>query len=220
MKSLVIFDFDGTLADTSPGIFNSIRHASQTLGLPAISERQMRSFIGPPLASAYESNFGLSGQTLERAMQLHKQYGVERGFRELKFYGGIFALLDELKDRGVKTAVATLKVQPTVDKIVKEFDCAKYFSLCRGADLAAPMTKAQMLQYCMESAGVCAEETVLVGDSRFDAEGAQQAGTDFIAVTYGFGFVRGGAIEQPHIAAADSVEELTALLLNMCTVRN
>lgn len=214
---LVIFDFDGTLADTSPGIFNSIRCASKALGLGEISERQMRSFIGPPLASAYESNFGLSGEALERAMRLHKQYGVEHGFRELRFYDGIFDLLETLRSRGVQTAVATLKVQPTLDRIMQEFDCSKLFTVCKGADLDAPMTKAQMLGYCMRAAGVPAENTVLVGDSRFDAEGALGAGTDFIAVTYGFGFTKGGEITQPHIAAADSVEELAALFSGMVT---
>ncbi|MCI5668420.1 MAG: HAD hydrolase-like protein [Oscillospiraceae bacterium] len=213
---LVIFDFDGTLADTSLGIFNSIRHASAALGLPEIPQTQMRSFIGPPLSSAYISNFGLSGEVLETAMRLHKEYGVAHGYKELEFYNGIFSLLEYLKKAGVQTAIATLKVQPTLNKIVEEFDCSKYFDICKGADLGAPMTKAEMLRFCISQAGNIPDtKAVLVGDSIFDAEGAQEAGIDFIAVTYGFGFAKGEKFKLPCVAEADSVEELSGLFENM-----
>lgn len=214
--SLVIFDFDGTLADTSPGIFNSIRHSSASLGLPEIPEEQMRSFIGPPLSSAYNSNFGLEGRSLEDAMRLHKEYGVSKGYKELSFYDGIFQLLGNIKEHGALTAIATLKVQPTIDKIISEFGCGALFELCKGADLASPMTKAEMLKLCMKQAGdIPAEKTVLVGDSSFDAVGALEAGIDFIAVTYGFGFKKDVEIQYPHIACADSVEELRKLFDSM-----
>lgn len=208
--SLVIFDFDGTLADTSPGIFNSIRYSSAALGLQEISESQKRSFIGPPLSTAYASNFGLSGNMLEKAMRLHKEYGVMRGYKELKFYDGIFRLLKCLKNDGIKTAIATLKVQPTINKIVEEFGCSNHFLVCKGADLDAPMTKAEMLRHCMKQAGeIPIEKTVLVGDSIFDAIAAQEAGIDFVAVTYGFGFVKDEKIEYPSVAVVNSVKELT-----------
>ena len=208
---LVIFDFDGTLADTSPGIFNSIRHSSAVLGLPAISENQMRSFIGPPLSSAYSDNFGLSGELLDKAMRLHKEYGVAQGYKELCFYDGIFDLMEQLKNGDTVTAIATLKVQATVDKIVDEFDCSRYFDICKGADLNNPMTKAEMIKHCMALAGnIQPVDTVLVGDSSFDAIGAQEVGIDFVAVTYGFGFTSYEDLACPCVAKLDTVRDLTA----------
>lgn len=213
---LVIFDFDGTLADTSPGIFNSIRYSSSVLGMKVIPEEQMCSFIGPPLKNAYIDNFGLSGETLERAMQLHKEYGVSNGYKELKFYDGIFDFLSQLKGMGIKTAIATLKVQPTINKIIEEFSCKEYFDIWKGVDLSSPMTKADMLRYCMKQiSDVSAEQTVLIGDSKFDAAGAEEAGIDFIAVTYGFGFSNSEKIDYPYVARIKTVGELSDLFAVM-----
>lgn len=185
---LVIFDLDGTIADTSPGILNSIRYVQQKMRLPAITKEQMYSHVGPPMEESYRRNFGLEGEELRRAVELHKEYAVKQGFREIEIYPGIPQLLERLHREGVKTAMATLKAQTTADKIFVEFGLSTAFDLVLGTDAAAPKTKAQLLEECLYRLQCAKERAVLVGDSKYDAEGAQQAGIDFIAVTYGFGF--------------------------------
>ena len=70
---LVIFDLDGTLADTSPGILNSIRYTQKKMNLPEISLEKMYSHIGPPMAESYNRNFGLTGDKLQQAINYHKE---------------------------------------------------------------------------------------------------------------------------------------------------
>ena len=187
MKKLVIFDMDGTLADTSEGIFNSIRYTQKMMNLPPITEEQMYSHVGPPMEESYHRNFGLTGEKLQQAVKYHKEYAMQKGYRELKVYDGIPELLDNLHKQEILTAVATLKAQSTAEKIVSEYFPYK-FDLIVGARQEQPMTKSEMLLYCLEKLSVNKDDAVLVGDSIYDLHGAEQAGIDFIAVTYGFGF--------------------------------
>ncbi|MCM1577252.1 MAG: HAD hydrolase-like protein [Ruminococcus sp.] len=190
---LIIFDFDGTVADTSEGIFNSIRYVQKMMGLPEITAEQMRSHVGPPMEESYSRNFGLKGEELKRAVEYHKEYAVNRGYRELRIYDGIPELLDRLRSEGYLTAVATLKAQGTVDKIAESFGLKERFDFIAGA--AGGATKAELIRKCMTGLGCSPEETLLIGDSEYDAMGAKEAGVGFMAVTYGFGFKEGDRVE-------------------------
>lgn len=188
MKKLAIFDFDGTIADTSPGIVNCVRYAQQKMGLPELTYEQMLTHVGPPMEESFAKNFGLSGEKLKQAIIWYKEYACEKGYRELEIYPGIRELLEMLKQKGIYTAIATLKAQTTLDKILEEYGLKKYFDFALGTNTEQPVTKAEMLDKCMEKACCDKENTVLIGDSKYDSEAAQNAGIDFIAVTYGFGF--------------------------------
>lgn len=215
MKSYktVIFDFDGTLADTSEGIYNSIRFAQKTMGLGEITAEQMRSHVGPPMAESYKRNFGLDGEELERAVSLHKQYALEKGAFEVSFYNGIDEVLDELKKMGCTVCIATLKFEQTAKKILNHFGKEHFFDIIRGVSASGGETKAELLYSCAELSGAQISECVLIGDSVYDAKGANEAEMDFIGVTYGFGFTnKDEAIEAGAIAAADSCGELLEIL--------
>lgn len=206
---LVIFDLDGTLADTSPGILNSIRYVQQKLGLPEISLEKMYSHVGPPMEESYHKNFGLTGEKLRQAVELHKEYAVTKGYRELTVYDGIYDLLKMLRAKGIKTAVATLKAQATAEKIFAEYKFTELFDVIAGTDSSAPKTKAQLIEDCLTLTDVEKDSTVLIGDSSYDAIGAEQVGVDFIAVTYGFGFKTESDVSAySHVAVCRSVKEL------------
>ena len=140
MKKLVIFDMDGTLADTSEGILNSIRYTQKKMKLPELTHEQMLSYVGPPMEESYARNFGLSGELLKKAVQYHKEYAMQKGYRELRVYDGIVDLLNALHRNGIHTAVATLKAQTTADKIAEEY-FPGLFDLIVGTSLNNPMTK-------------------------------------------------------------------------------
>lgn len=211
--NLVIFDFDGTLADTSSGILNSIRYTQKMMNLPEISERQMYSHIGPPMAESYNRNFGLEGCELNRAVSFHKEYASLEGYKELKFYDGIDTLLDRLRANGVITAVATLKAQDTVVKILKYFKRINKFDIVAGVDITVPMTKEQLLGDCLEESGINADNAVFIGDSSYDAIGAENSKIDFIGVTYGFGFHNKEDVRQyKNIGCCKNTDEISKLL--------
>lgn len=188
MYKAVIFDLDGTIADTSPGILNSIRYTQQMMGLPEITLEQMYSHVGPPMEESYNRNFGLTGDRLKQAIGFHKEYAISQGYKELVLYDGISELFDKLKSSGIKTAVATLKAHTTTVKIFEHLNMSDKFDVVMGVDSNAPMTKSQLIDKCIQQLNCCKNECVLVGDSVFDAAGAQQSAIDFIAVTYGYGF--------------------------------
>lgn len=210
MKQLVIFDMDGTLADTSEGIFNSIRCTQKMMDLPEITYEQMLSHVGPPMEESYHRNFGLTGEKLQQAVKFHKEYAMQKGYRELKVYDGIIDLLKELRKNKIKTAIATLKAQSTAEKIADEY-FPDLFDLIIGADANTPKTKAQMLLECINKTQVKKENAVLVGDSIYDANGAAEAEIDFIAVTYGFGFKGIGKISSA-VHICDTVRKLMLVL--------
>ncbi len=212
MKKLVIFDMDGTLADTSEGILNSIRYTQKMMDLPGITYEQMLSHVGPPMEESYAKNFGLSGDKLKKAVSYHKEYAVKQGYRELRVYGGITDLLRTMKERGIMLAVATLKAQRTAEMICDEYFHG-LFRVISGTENETA-TKEYLLRKCLKILGIPDENAVLVGDSVHDADGARQAGIDFVAVTYGFGFHLG---DRPAGAlyAADDVRTLTDILLRI-----
>lgn len=209
----IIFDLDGTLADTSEGIYNCIRHAQKMMSLPSITDAQMRSHIGPPMHESYERNFHLTGQMLERAVGYHKEYALTKGLYEASLYEGVPQLLSQLKNQGCKLAVATLKYEETAQKMLSFLNVASFFDVICGTISDVKLTKAQLLHKCVEKCCGDIRSALLVGDSSYDAIGAEEAGLDFLGVTYGFGFQTPDEVNQyPNVGCASSALELARLL--------
>lgn len=209
---LVIFDLDGTLADTSPGIYNSIRYAQKMMNLPEITLEQMRSHVGPPMEESYNRNFGLTGDDLKKAISYHKEYAVQNGYKELELYEGVITVLDSLKQAGIKIAIATLKAETTAVKIFEYLGIKDKFDFIVGADIANPLTKSQMIDKIVDAAEVTKENTVLIGDSKYDALGADESGVGFIAVTYGYGFSIESNIEYSNVGVAQTPAKILNIL--------
>lgn len=207
----IIFDLDGTLADTSEGIYNCIRYAQEKMSLPPISSEQMRSHIGPPMHESYERNFHLTGSDLEKAIGYHKEYALTKGLFEASLYKGIPELLSLLKESGCKLAVATLKYEETAQKMLSFLNVAPYFDVICGALSDVKLTKAQLLEKCVDLCQGEKSTALLIGDSSYDALGAQEAGIDFLGVTYGFGFTNKQEVDEfPNVGCAESPTEITA----------
>lgn len=209
----IIFDLDGTIADTSPGILNSIRYTQKKMNLPEISIEKMYSHVGPPMEESYHNNFGLEGDRLKQAVAFHKEYAIQNGYRELVLYDGMVDCLKELEASGYVMAVATLKAQSTATKIFTSLGIADKFAVIAGAVPEKHMTKSMLIELCMEKVGFEKRQTVLIGDSSYDAIGAKEAGVDFIGVTYGFGFKNKEEVDSyPNIGYVTEPSELLRLL--------
>ena len=174
---MVIFDVDGTLLDTSPGILNSVRFAEAQLGLKPADDMTLRKFLGPPPQSMYKEVYGLSEEESLRAARAHRRYGMEKAIYEAKVYDGIKELLHTLKDRGIRMGVATLKLQKIADTILSHYGLKDYFDVIVGMNESESLTKADTILMCMRA---CGETTaVMIGDSQYDYKGAVEAGVDF-----------------------------------------
>lgn len=186
---LVIFDFDGTIADTSGGILDSHRFALAAMGREVPSEAELRGVIGGNLLKVYIERFGFAEPDAREAVRIYRERYAEVGIHNATLYPGFAEMVKELKNKGYKVGVATLKAEIFAKIMLKELGISIYFDEVCGMEPNDGLDKAGLILKCCEICGCNREDAILVGDSDNDYIGAQQAGVKFIGVTYGFGFM-------------------------------
>ncbi len=210
---LAIFDLDGTLMNTSPGIFASANATVQQLGLePEHDPRQLSKFIGPPITQCFVKVYDLDPSLIDQAVIIYRKEYDEHGRFNAAPYDHMRETLEILKQRGYLLAVGTLKYELLAQQMLDYFGLAPYFDSIRGANAASTLTKADIVQKVLDDLGVQRREAVLIGDTIHDQKGAAEAGIAFIAVDWGFGFPKGMEKEPSMYAMAREVGELTTLL--------
>jgi len=207
---LVIFDLDGTLLNTSPGIFHSVRYAEKEMGLKPIDDAELIKFAGPPPGEMYQKVYGMNEEAAARAVRFHREYGRSRAVYEAEVYPGIVEGLQALRKAGCRLAVATLKPQKIAEYILELYGLAGFFDVIVGMDDSESKTKCQTIREAVVKTGI-EEKAVMVGDSVYDLKGAKEAGVDFIGVLYGFGFSAVDACEEERIYA-HTIGELMEML--------
>ncbi len=213
-KRLCLFDLDGTLTCSHPGILLCVQRALTEMGKPLPAPENLRKFIGPPLSESFTGLVGLSEEECKEAVRRYRLHYEAEGALKNQPYDGIPQLLKALRARGDTLGVATSKPARFTEKILRHFGLWELFDTvsCAQEDLH-PMTKKELIEQAMKHTGFSAEETIMVGDTRFDAAGARQAKTAFIGVLYGYGTREEMEKEGAGIFAC-TVEELTQKLLN------
>ncbi len=212
MYKLVIFDLDGTLADTSEGIYQSHRHALEAMGR-SLQEDMLNGVIGGELLVIYRDRFGFNEGEAREAVRIYREWYQQHGIFQATLYAGMKETLIDLKNRGCRLAVATLKREDFAKQMLERMGVAECFDWIYGMDIGDTLNKQLLLMKCMAAADVTAKETVLVGDSENDAKGAKACEMDFIAVTYGFGFSPERDVPtNVAVATVHDTTELNALL--------
>lgn len=186
----VLFDFDGTVADTGEGVFLCVRYAIDAHGLEQPSDKDIRKFIGPPMIVSYHTLYPqLSDDEIQSLMQSYREKYAEVGLYKYKLYDGITELLKKLNGNGIKTAVASSKPQEALKNIIKVSGIDKYFDCIVGADRNyTDSDKATIVEEAIKRTGVTDKSRVLmVGDRKYDIVGAHKAGIACAAVLFGYG---------------------------------
>ncbi len=210
---LILFDIDGTLTDSEPGITGAAKEALKRMGFPIPAQDTLRKFIGPPLWQSFIDYCGMTAEQTEQAVAYYRDTYNVKGAFENKPYPHIPELLDELKAAGAMLAVATSKPDNIARPVLDYFHLTPYF-----AYLSAPSEdehssrKKQLILSAEKFCGIPKERTVMIGDTHFDAAGARDAQTDFIGVLYGFGTKKEMEREGANVFARD-IAELKSLLL-------
>lgn len=185
----VLFDFDGTLVDSSRGIFESLIYALKCGGEPEPDADTLRRFIGPPIYDSFANIFHFDDERIEFMIKKYREYYSGGGLFELDIYDGIPELLKKLHKNGIKVATASSKPKVFIEKILDKTGLIEYFDYIGGTTFDEKgATKTGILLGAMESLG-CADKSrvIMVGDRKFDIIGAKGAGIATIAVLYGFG---------------------------------
>ena len=215
MYSTILFDLDGTLMNTSLGIFDTANYTMQELGLPVVPEQQLRKFVGPPLRECFKVACQLEDSLISDACEIYRKRYAEKGRFMAEVYEGMIDLLSILRKEGRQTAVATLKHEKLAKEVLEYFGIASYFDATVGADMEGTRTKAGIIDLVLERLDQNDKSQVLmIGDTPHDMIGAQTAGVDIIAVDYGFGFPRGVDLsdERGVIGVADSPQAILPMI--------
>ncbi len=185
-KGLIIFDMDGTIADTSSGIYASYRHVAKYLGRPEPSNSVLSGVIGGALPSNLQSTFSLNDDQIDEAVGEYRNYYASSGYLESTPYEGFVTTAKELQKRGYTLSVATMKAEIFAKKLIKMWGLESTFALVYGVDAKDTISKPEMIQKCISKTKIDIDNTCLVGDSPQDYQSALKTNIRFIAATYGF----------------------------------
>jgi phosphoglycolate phosphatase len=181
----VLFDLDGTLVDSVPGIWASIRVAVAELGLPEPTPEQLRSMVGPPLQEGFAAAFGIGGDDVDRAVLAYRAHYSAGAMFEATVYPGIVDLLAGLRADGVRLAVATSKPEDFAVEILAHVDLVGQFAGVHGATWDGTVRHKEQVVAAALAAHPEGEHPVLVGDRAQDVRGARVHGLPCIGAGWG-----------------------------------
>ncbi len=211
-KKFILFDLDGTLTDSAPGIIHSVQHALQYYHISDTDMESLNRFIGPPIRDSFIDFYGFSKEKADEAVEKYREYFSVKGKYENSVYQGIPNVLETLKSHGKRLLVATAKPQVFAEDILSHFGLIQYFDFISGATLdASRASKEKVIAYALEHFPVTnLQEAVMIGDRSQDVAGAKENGLDVIGVRYGY--AKPGELEE---AGADEIAETVPDLLKI-----
>ncbi|EPD77892.1 MULTISPECIES: HAD family hydrolase [Atopobiaceae] len=210
-RDLVIFDFDGTLADTMPGITQTARKVFTEIGMTEEEMGDIRRIVGPPFPYAFEMVYGMNRAQAEAVTKRYREiYAVEGTW---PLFEGIYPLLDDLKRAGKLVAIASSKKQDLVLRGVKDNRLEGVLDACVGRRDEAESTKVQAIADVMNKLQVDTEHAVMVGDRMYDIDAARPNDVPCVGVLYGNTTVKQELIDHGAAAIVDNVPELHHVLL-------
>lgn len=213
---VILFDLDGTLTDSAPGITACVQYALEKMGKPEENAEALRCFVGPPLKDQFMSYAGFTEEEATEAVRYYRERYIKSGMYENSLYPGVEELLAFLKDRGCVLAVASSKPEQFVRQILEHFHLTGYFREIVGAGMDEKRTtKAEVIEEALKRLDMTSsrQDVVMVGDRSYDIIGAHECGIQCIGVGYGYGSME-ELIKAGVTYVADSVEELEILAEN------
>ena len=183
----VVFDFDGTLADTFRGVRLCFLEALNAYGYDEPDENRLHSFLDPPLFDSFML-YCADEKTARLMVDKYRERYRAGGMLECDLYDGIKTVIAQLNESGVKMAIASSKPGEFVKQLLSHFGIENYFAFISAPVIGKPEpTKCELINAAVAALGADRSATAMVGDRRFDVEGAKQAGVTGIGVLYGFG---------------------------------
>ncbi|HSI44192.1 MAG TPA: HAD-IA family hydrolase [Methylotenera sp.] len=182
---LIVWDWDGTLADSTGMITNAILKVAEQVGLPALTPQAASNIIGLGLRESIQALYG--DLPAEKAQALAAQYTANyyAGESEIPLFSGARETIIALHKKGFKLAVATGKGRRGLNLALQHCGLGRYFHATRTVDECFSKPHPQMLDELMDMLVVIPERTLMIGDTSYDLQMAQNAGVSSVGVTYG-----------------------------------
>nr|WP_314141518.1 HAD-IA family hydrolase [uncultured Rhodococcus sp.] len=223
--SVVLFDLDGTLTDSAPGIHAGFRHALASVNAPEPTEEQLSMVVGPPLIDTLRG-LGLDEDSAQRALAAYFERYDERGWAENTAFDGIESVLTRLQDRGVRLGVATSKSERFAVRILDHFGLSRFFEFIGGASNdGTRRAKSDVIAHSLTNLGIEPIEhaeggtagVIMIGDRDHDVHGAARFGIPTVYVEWGYGV--DGESDDAAFTASSMDELATVLEQNTAAVR-
>ena len=186
MSSVILFDFDGTVYNTVEGITKSVQYAIRKHGWDA-ELNELRCFAGPPLVDMFMEKFGVDRAMGEQLTEEFRERYNPIGVYESRLFPAVRELILSLRSAGKKVGIATSKPQRLAEELLDRENMRELFDVIAGsADNGNNNAKWQVIERAMEELGAEKNETVLIGDTKYDVAGAHRVGIPCIGVAYGY----------------------------------
>lgn len=182
----ILFDFDGTIADTAPGIVATMTETFRQMKLPIPTEEAMRQTIGIPLGPSLQHLNNLSEKKTKEAVDTYTRLFMTIEIGKTRLFDGVAETLKKLHDEGFRMSVVTSRNVESLEVILKRFgirDCFEH--LVTHSDGLAHKPAPDMVFETLRRMKLTSDDTIVVGDTTFDIEMGNNAGCKTVAVTYG-----------------------------------
>lgn len=184
----ILFDLDGTLTDSGPGIIRGVQFALRKFDIECVDLDLLKRFIGPPLTDSFVSYFHFDDKKANQALQYYREYYSDIGIFENNVYAGIVDLLNDLQSLKYNLYIATSKPTVYARKVCDHFDISKYFVDIIGSDIDKNLQqKTEIINSVINKYELDSNETIMIGDREHDVKGAIANSVDCIGVGYGYG---------------------------------
>ncbi len=212
--SAILFDLDGTIVDSAPGITATLAHTFERLGLAIPTPAELVAYVGPPILDSFRDLAGFSFDESERALGIYRAEYLSTGVFNATVYPGVENVLRAIHESDVALSLATSKPEQPAKLILDRLGLLPYFDVITGAsDDEVRSAKKDVVEEALErlrALGAELNNPVMVGDREHDVAGAAHHGIPTIFVKWGYG---SPAEEVGTIAVAKTAPELQRLLL-------
>ncbi|MBR5518591.1 MAG: HAD hydrolase-like protein [Clostridia bacterium] len=184
-KSILI-DVDGTLIFSHYGLLGGHKYALKHIGMPEPDEKTLLECVGPSPLYSLKEVLKVPEDKLELAYILNRGYVYTRGYKEYEVIPGMTELVEDLYKAGYKLYTASTKAEWLCELCIESMNLSHCFEKICGAgnDGVSRHSKEAVINYAFECG---AEDCVIIGDRKFDIDGAKECGIDSIGITFGYG---------------------------------
>lgn len=212
-RRVVVFDYDGTLADTKTGIIATATKVLLEWGLTEDELTNIGDIIGPPFPEAYEQVFGLSHEDAVEVTRRYRAIYHNKGVEAWPAFPGVVEMLHELREAGKQLAVASSKTTDLVRRGLADNGITGLFDVVCAKERDGETTKVDAIRMALAALEATPDDAVMVGDRFHDVEAAKDCGVPCVGVLYGKTADRAELEDAGAVAVVEAVDELLGLLL-------
>jgi phosphoglycolate phosphatase len=213
-SSCILFDLDGTIVDSAPGITATLAYTFEKLGLPIPSPAELVAYVGPPILDSFRDRAGFTTEQAQEALDIYRPQYLKTGVFNASVYPGVPEILKAIHEHDIPLSLATSKPETPATLILEHYDLLKYFDVITGAsDDEVRSAKADVVEEALKRLtefGADISRPVMVGDRHHDVEGAAAHGVPTLFVRWGYG---SPAEEVGTVGVANTAAELRRMLL-------